>query len=118
MLFRDVQDGRGVVIITNGNRGARLYTEILRSFSKNIQLGRFQTRNKKYNNTAKKQLELVVVKYVHLPDNKYQEDVKILGDFSELTQLWNNIQFPIYSKNQHDFFEGEEGMQRNFGDYL
>ncbi|MEO0338049.1 MAG: serine hydrolase domain-containing protein, partial [Bacteroidota bacterium] len=113
MLSR-IEDGQGVAIMTNGNRGAGLYNEILRSFSITYGWDIFQPEIKTVIKMPKEELELCIGKYGHLPENKYQVDVKVQGDFLEITQLWNNIKIPVYSKDQYSFFEGEEGVSFDF----
>ena len=113
-MIARIKDGQGVVIMTNGNQGARLYNEILRSFSISYNWDIFKPKTRIVIRLPKDQLGQFTGKYGHLPENKYQVNVGKLGDFLEITQLWNDIKFPIYSMGRNDFIEGEEGVSFDF----
>lgn len=113
-LLANANDGYGVVIMTNGNQGAALYTEILRAISKVNDWPIFQSTAKQVVQLPPQDRKTFEGKYTHLPNPKYAIQVKDNGTNLELTQLWNEIQFPIYPETNSLFFEKQEAVPFEF----
>ncbi|MEL6194371.1 MAG: serine hydrolase domain-containing protein [Bacteroidota bacterium] len=113
-MLANIDNGQGAVIMTNGNRGAGLYTEILRSFSKTYGWDIFQSEIRQVISLNEGQLAKFVGLYSHQPENKFQVSVKIKEGKLQATQLWNDIKIPLLAEAEYEFFEGEEGVSFDF----
>jgi len=100
--------------MTNGNQGARLYAEVLRSISKTYNWDILKTKIKKAIKLPEEQLKNYVGRYQHLIEHKYQVEIAIKENLLEVHQLWYNIRVPIFAENPYHFFECEEGLLYNF----
>lgn len=113
-MLANIDNGQGAVIMTNGNRGAGLYTEILRSFSKTYGWDIFRSEIRQVISLDEDQLAKFVGLYSHQPENKFQVSVKIKEGKLQATQLWNDIKIPLLAEAEYEFFEGEEGVSFDF----
>ncbi|MEM8898158.1 MAG: serine hydrolase domain-containing protein [Bacteroidota bacterium] len=113
-MLANIDNGQGAVIMTNGNRGAGLYTEILRSFSKTYGWDIFRSEIRQVISLNEGQLAKFVGLYSHQPDNEFQVSVMIKEGKLQATQLWNDIKIPLLAEAEYEFFEGEEGVSFDF----
>lgn len=109
-MFTSPNKNAGVVIMTNGNRGAGLYSEILRSISKVYNWDIYQPQIKNVINLTAEDTHLLSGKYTHLPDPKYTINVEEIDSILYVTQTWNDVHFPIYPETQLEFFEKIDGV--------
>ncbi len=113
-LLASIDGGPGVVIMTNGNNGDRLYTEILRSLSQEYDWDIFNIKEKQAVRLSAAEQSPYQGEYTHLPDPQYVVSVEMKGEELWVTQKWNDINFPIAAENKQQFFEKNEGVPFEF----
>ncbi len=106
--------GQGLVIMTNGDRGGELISEIQRSFS--TQYGwPFQPEVKVIVPLVEEQLEALKGQYRLIYQGQELDlEITVVGDHLKGTQLWNEFQFEMYPESATGFFNREDGAEFEF----
>ena len=106
--------GQGLVIMTNGDRGGELISEIQRSFS--VQYGwPFKPEVKVIVPLGKEQLESLEGRYrLTIQGQDLVLEFTGMEDHLKGTQLWNGFQFEMYPESATRFFNRDDGAEFEF----
>jgi len=107
--------GQGVAIMTNGDRGRDLLTEILRSFSSVYGWNMYKPETKTIASIGTKNLELLSGKYViNRNGGELIVEFSVEDDHLQCMQVWDNFSYEIYPESDTSFFNLNDGADFQF----
>jgi len=112
-LFAFAENGQGVAVMTNGDNGSDLCSEIMRSFSACYNWPVYKPEKKKLFDMNQKQLSEFAGKYKYTEDSIIIELV-VKEDHLEGKQHWDNLTFSVYPESELEFFGREDGASFSF----
>jgi len=116
-LFVFINTGQGVAIMTNGDNGGQLLTEILRSFSKVFDWpdNRYKPLTFEIMKLTMNDLEEYEGKYLLETDNQ-ELVIELTAEDGYMSgiQLWDKFSFKIYPKAEDQFFGLLDGVPFEF----
>jgi len=114
-LYAFTKLGQGVVIMTNGDRGGELMSEILRSFSKEYGWERYEQTIKTLAKLSVEELEALTGPYMlRYDDQELVLEISVLENRLKGVQLWDDFSFEIYPETATRFFNMDDGAEFEF----
>ncbi|MEM9821671.1 MAG: serine hydrolase domain-containing protein [Bacteroidota bacterium] len=113
-VLANLDNSEGVVMMTNGNRGDLLSSEILRNLAQMYHWDIFKTDMSPFVELELRQLQKFMGTYVHATEEDYQIEISIKGLKLMVRQLWNHVVFPIYPEQQNYFMAVQDGRSFKF----
>ena len=104
----------GVVIMSNGEFGAPLHTDILRSISKEYSWDIFNPLIKHIHTLSNKEKKKFTGKYEYVSDKSLQLNISLIKDELKVTQLWDKESYIIYPESSQVFFDEVHGDNFEF----
>lgn len=115
-VYAFTKHGQGVAIMTNGDRGGDLMSEILRSFSSEYNWERYKPTVKSIAALSEEELEVLAGQYmINIRGNEMSVEILVLEDHLKGIQLWDDFEFEMYPESATKFFNKEDGAQFEFG---
>lgn len=107
--------GQGVAIMTNGELGGYLTSEILRSFSEVYQWSIYKPDIKKIFPLEEEALQLFAGEYqLNIQGLELIIEVTIQEDHLKGVQLWEDLTFEMYPEAENRFFSKEDDISFGF----
>lgn len=107
--------GQGVAIMTNGDRGRDLLSEILRAFSSLYEWNLYNPLIKSIVTLEKAELELLGGTYrLDIGGQELLLELKVQENHMKGMQVWNNFSFEIYPESETEFFNKDDGVSFKF----
>ena len=116
-LFVFLSAGQGVAIMTNGDQGGQLCTEVLRSFSRVLDWpdNRYKPLTFEFMKLSMNDLKAYEGKYLLDMDGQELELTLSAEDgYMRGIQLWDGFSFNIYPKSEDQFFGLHDGVPFEF----
>lgn len=114
-LYALTKLGQGVVIMTNGDRGGELMSEILRSFSKEYNWERYQPAIKSVASLSEEELEKLTGQFqLIIQGDELVLELIVHENRLKGVQLWNDFSFEMYPESATRFFNRDDGAEIEF----
>jgi CubicO group peptidase (beta-lactamase class C family) len=109
--------GQGVVIMTNGDRGGELMTEILRSFSAVYNWDSYKPAFKTIVSLDDEEMNRFSGQYLlNIQGDELILELSVLENHLKGMQLWNDFPFEIYPESATKFFNKDDGTGFEFSE--
>jgi len=114
-LYAFTRQGQGVAIMTNGDKGGQLLSEILRSFSKVYDWENYKPSIKSIVPLSEQEINRLVGQYQWT----YQGqdlilEIIVLENHLKGVQVWNDFSFEMYPETATKFFNMDDGTDFEF----
>lgn len=107
--------GQGVVIMTNGDRGGQLMSEIFRSFSAIYKWSIYKPELKTIVSLEDDEMSKLAGQYLlTIEGNELILEISDFEKHLQGVQLWNNLVFEIYPESATRFFNKDDGTEFEF----
>lgn len=107
--------GLGVAIMTNGDNGGTLATEILRSFSKVYGWTTYKPELRKVIRLDTDSLEALTGQYaIEWQGERLVVEIRVKEDHLEGVELWSDLRFEVLPESETRFFNREDGSTFTF----
>ena len=115
VLYAFTRLGQGVAIMTNGDRGGELMSEILRSFSMVYNWNEYKPEVRQVVVLDEDEIGGCAGTYrLDLQGRELLVEFTVEENHLTGTQFWNNISFELYPESATRFFNREDGSQIEF----
>ncbi len=114
-LYAFTKLGQGVVIMTNGDRGGELMSEILRSFSAAYNWDSYKPKLKTIVSLEDEEMSRFSGQYqLTIQGNELILEISVLEKHLKGMQLWNDFPFEMYPESSTKFFNKDDGTDFEF----
>jgi len=114
-LFALTKLGQGVAIMTNGDRGGELISEILRSFSKVYNWKPYEPIIKSIVHLTDQELERLNGQYqITIQGNELILEIEAQENYLKGVQIWDNFSFEMHPESATRFFNKDDGTEFEF----
>ncbi|MCP4312050.1 MAG: beta-lactamase family protein, partial [Bacteroidetes bacterium] len=114
-LYALTKKGQGVAIMTNGDRGGELMSEILRSFSKVYNWKKYKPSIKSIVLLSEQEIDRLAGQYqLTIQGQELILEITVLENHIKGVQLWNDFPFEMYPESATKFFNKDDGTDFEF----
>jgi CubicO group peptidase (beta-lactamase class C family) len=115
VLYAFTKLDQGVVIMTNGDRGGELMTEILRSFAKVYDWSDYKPVIKSVVYLSEDDIQKLAGKYLlNVPEDELLVEFTVEENHLNGIQLWDSFSFKIYPESATRFFNRNDASRLEF----
>ena len=114
-LYAFTKQGQGVAILTNGDRGGELTSEILHSFSKVYDWDRYKPNIKSIAPLSEEEIKRLTGQYLlTIQGQDLILEITVSENHLKGVQLWNDYPFEMYPESATRFFNKDDGTEFQF----
>jgi len=114
-LYVFTKKRQGVAIMTNGDRGGELLSEILRSFSKVYDWKRYKPTIKSIVFLRDEELNRLAGQYqISFQGQDFIAEITVIENHLKGIKLWNDFSFEMYPESKSRFFNTDDGSEFEF----
>ena len=113
-LFAFADLGQGVAIMTNGDNGSRLGSEVLRAISNAYDWGVYNQQIKKVVELSNDDLAPMEGTYVFTANEQFTITIDLNDGVLHIRQHWNGEEYPIFPESPSNFFAKTDGTPFEF----
>jgi len=114
-LYAFTKTGQGVAIMTNGDLGGQLMSEIFRSFSMVYDWEKYKPSIKSIVPLSEHELNRLAGQYrLSYQGQDLIAEITVLENHLQGVQLWNDFPFKMYPESKSRFFNKDDGSEFEF----